>query len=295
MNDYFTYSSTVSEHTRASASDVDALGQAVETGLDKLPDEAVINEDRIGFGTDSGAADAYVVTLPQTVAYTAGLRVRFVAGAANTGASTVNVNSLGVKAIKQANGDALISGDIALDQVVDLTYDGTNFKFVGATNSAVTAAATSATNAATSETNAASSASSASTSATNASTSATNAATSETNAAASAARFETVVDLADGATPALDASLGAIFRLTAAGNRTIAVPTNPTAGQRIVIRHKASGGARTLALNSGAGGFRFGTDITALTETESGKVDYIGCIYDATDNKFDVVAYSKGY
>lgn len=107
--------------------------------------------------------------------------------------------------------------------------------------------------------------------------------------------FETVVDLVDGATPALDASLGSVFRLTAAGDRTIAVPSNPRAGQRITIRHKASGGARTLALNSGAGGFRFGSTITALTATTDTKVDYIDCIYDATDNKWDVVNYVKGY
>ena len=103
------------------------------------------------------------------------------------------------------------------------------------------------------------------------------------------------VTLADGATPALDASLGSTFLLTAAGDRTIAIPSNPQAGQKIVIAHTASGGARTLALNPGTGGFRFGTDVTALTATSSGLTDYIGCIYNATANKFDVIAYSKGY
>jgi hypothetical protein len=101
--------------------------------------------------------------------------------------------------------------------------------------------------------------------------------------------------LTDGATPALDASLGNVFTLSAAGDRTIAVPSNATSGQKIVIRHLASGADRTLALNSGAGGFRFGADITALTATTSAKTDYIGCIYNATDSKWDVVAYVKGY
>jgi hypothetical protein len=109
------------------------------------------------------------------------------------------------------------------------------------------------------------------------------------------ARFATTQTLTDGATPALDASLGSVFRLSAAGDRTIAVPSNATSGQKIVIQHFASGGARTLALNSGAGGFRFGTDVTALTQTTSGKTDYIGCVYNATDSKWDVVAYVKGY
>jgi len=104
-----------------------------------------------------------------------------------------------------------------------------------------------------------------------------------------------VVALTDGVTPALDASLGDVFTLSAAGDRTIAVPTNATNGQRIIIRHLASGGARTLALNSGAGGFRFGSDITALTATASGKIDYIGAIYNGTDSKWDVVSVVKGF
>lgn len=104
-----------------------------------------------------------------------------------------------------------------------------------------------------------------------------------------------VSTLTDGATPALDASLGTIFILVAAGNRTIAVPSNAVSGQKIVIRHNASGGARTLALNSGAGGFRFGSDITSLSATASGKTDYIGCIYNATDSFWDVVGVTKGF
>lgn len=104
-----------------------------------------------------------------------------------------------------------------------------------------------------------------------------------------------VVTLSDGATPALDASLGNTFLLTAAGDRTIAVPTNPTSGQKITIAHKASGGARTLSLNTGAGGFRFGTDITGLTSTTSGLTDYIGAIYNSADSKWDVVSYVKGF
>lgn len=104
-----------------------------------------------------------------------------------------------------------------------------------------------------------------------------------------------VFALTDGATPALDASLGSMFTLDAAGNRTIAVPSNPTSGQKITIRHYANGAARTLALNTGAGGFRYGSDITGLTETASGKKDYIGAIYNSTDSFWDVVSYVKGF
>lgn len=101
--------------------------------------------------------------------------------------------------------------------------------------------------------------------------------------------------LVDGATPALDASLGSVFTLTSTQNPTIAVPTNPTNGQKITIVFTASGANRTLSLNSSAGGFKFGNDITALTATTSGTIDYIGCIYNSTSGFWNVVAYVKGF
>lgn len=106
----------------------------------------------------------------------------------------------------------------------------------------------------------------------------------------------TVVTLTDGASVSLDASLGNHFKLTAAGDRTINAPTNETSGQRIIIEHVASGADRTLTLTTGsAGAFRFGTDITALTLTASGTTDYIGCVYNSADDRWDVVAYVKGF
>jgi hypothetical protein len=104
-----------------------------------------------------------------------------------------------------------------------------------------------------------------------------------------------VIALTDGATVAIDASLGDTFILVALGDRTISVPTNATSGQKIVIRHNASGANRTLTLSTAAGGFRFGTDITALTATTSGKTDYIGAIYNSTSSTWDVVAYARGF
>ena len=107
--------------------------------------------------------------------------------------------------------------------------------------------------------------------------------------------IEAVSALSNTATPALDASLGNIFTLTATTNPTIGIPSNPTSGQKITIRFTASGADRTMSLNTGTGGFKFGTDITALTATTSGTTDYVGAIYNSTSNKWDVVAYAKGY
>jgi hypothetical protein len=108
-----------------------------------------------------------------------------------------------------------------------------------------------------------------------------------------------IVTLIDGASVALDASLGDLFKLVAAGDRTISVPTNkPAAGQtqRIIIMHEASGGARTLSLTVGsAGAFKFGADIASLSVTASGTIDLIGCVYDPDIDRWLVVSISKGY
>lgn len=81
--------------------------------------------------TDSGAADAYVVTLrPVITAYTAGLRILIKASNTNTGTSTLNVNGLGVKTIKKNVSSNLAGGDITSGQVFEVVYDGTNFQLL---------------------------------------------------------------------------------------------------------------------------------------------------------------------
>jgi hypothetical protein len=94
----------------------------------------------------------------------------------------------------------------------------------------------------------------------------------------------------------IDAATGNVFTMTATANRTLGTPTNPTNGQKIIIKFTASGGTRTLTLPTATtGDFAYGSDITVLTSTISGKTDYVGCIYDSTASRWDVVAYSKGY
>lgn len=84
------------------------------------------------YAVDTGAANAYVVTLsPALGAYAAGVLVQFKAANANTTTSTVNVNGLGVKTIKKLDGATdLAANDIKVGQIVELEYDGTNFQMV---------------------------------------------------------------------------------------------------------------------------------------------------------------------
>lgn len=83
------------------------------------------------YAEDSGSTDAYAVTLsPAPSAYTAGMVVNFKANTVNTGACTINVNSLGVKDIKKNTDVDLVDGDIKAGQRVSLIYDGTNFQML---------------------------------------------------------------------------------------------------------------------------------------------------------------------
>lgn len=106
-----------------------------------------------------------------------------------------------------------------------------------------------------------------------------------------------VATLTDAATISLDASLGNHFRVTLAGNRTMAAPTNPTDGQRIAIEViQDATGSRTLTLTTGALGFGFGTDIPSITLTTTANLrDFIECVYNATAQRWYVVRFVKGY
>ena len=61
-------------------------------------------------------------------AYATGQVFTFIAAGANTGATTLNVNSLGAKNIYKSGSVALEAGDIATGQAISVVYDGTQFQ-----------------------------------------------------------------------------------------------------------------------------------------------------------------------
>lgn len=86
--------------------------------------------------TDSGAADAYVLTKirgKSETAYRNGARFRFVPANTNTGASTVNIQGIGSKNIRFSDNSALIAGAIKSGYPCEIYYDSSadNFKLIG--------------------------------------------------------------------------------------------------------------------------------------------------------------------
>jgi len=85
-------------------------------------------------GTDGGSSDDYAISLdpaPTDYDNLIGVPIIFKANTANTGAATLNLNSLGAKAIKKNYNEALANNDIKAGQMVIVAYDGTNFQQLG--------------------------------------------------------------------------------------------------------------------------------------------------------------------
>lgn len=86
----------------------------------------VLTYDYIASATGS---DAYAITVaPAPTAYVTGQKFTFKADVANTGAATLNVNSLGAKTIKKNVTVDLATNDIIANSIVTVVYDGTNFQ-----------------------------------------------------------------------------------------------------------------------------------------------------------------------
>ena len=151
--------------TKARSVDINSLTGAVATAFAALPSDSDLNNGTVNFGVDSGTANTYVVTLPRTpTGYVDGLRVVFTPLNSNTGASTVNVNGLGVKAIRLQDNTATEAGTLVAGIPKTLIYGAALGNFFVEANS-VTSAMTAAAAAAASASAAAGSASTASTAA----------------------------------------------------------------------------------------------------------------------------------
>lgn len=121
----------VARLTLARAEAVNANMAAVVAAFDKMPSETRLKRGTINYaGADTGSINAYLVSLAYSpVSYASGLFVRFSPANTNTGASTINVNSIGAVAIRNYAGGALSGGELVSGAIVDLVYDATNSYF----------------------------------------------------------------------------------------------------------------------------------------------------------------------
>jgi hypothetical protein len=105
-----------------SEGDVRAFGEDIADSF--LNSSSTFQSLTTATGTDTYAVTGYIT------AYAAGFSIYVLFTNANSTVATLNVNSLGAKAIKKNGTTALEAGDIPAGSVKLLIYDGTNFQLI---------------------------------------------------------------------------------------------------------------------------------------------------------------------
>jgi hypothetical protein len=103
-------------------------------------DAATVSQIQSAYGTFltvSGTNTITATVSPSLTAYSAGQMFGFVAANTNSGATTINISSLGAKSIVTPLG-ALNAGDIQSGYFYIIYYDGTNFQLLGISTSLTT-------------------------------------------------------------------------------------------------------------------------------------------------------------
>lgn len=109
-----------------------AQSWAISDLCGNVPTAGMLNQfQQPSVGIDTGAVDGYLVSTPQhqTVYYT-GMPCTFYSLNANTSAvPTLDLNGLGAAAIKNANGSALLSGQLPANTPISVVFNSDDFSW----------------------------------------------------------------------------------------------------------------------------------------------------------------------
>lgn len=102
---------------------------AVAAALTDYARASQVQDGSICYLTSVSGTNTITATAPLSMAaYAAGQALRFIPANTNTGAVTINVNSLGAKAVTKSGAVALEAGDLSTSQIHTIVYDGTRFQ-----------------------------------------------------------------------------------------------------------------------------------------------------------------------
>jgi hypothetical protein len=130
-------STTMTKDGQTTATANIPMGTFKFTGLgvgSAATDSANISQVQSSFGSFLTVAGTDTITAtvsPSLTAYAAGQMFAFVAANTNTGAVTINISSLGAKAITKNGNTALVASDLTANYLFVIVYDGTQFQVVG--------------------------------------------------------------------------------------------------------------------------------------------------------------------
>jgi hypothetical protein len=92
-----------------------------------------VQDSTFQYLTSVAGTNSITATAPISMtALAAGQVFRFIAAATNTGAVTLNINSLGVKSVTKNGTTSLTANDILINSAVQVLYDGTQFQLLNA-------------------------------------------------------------------------------------------------------------------------------------------------------------------
>jgi hypothetical protein len=114
-----------------------ALALACPPAAAQFPDQGTWG------GTSGGSANAQTITIGNWTSNKAGVPLRFIPGAANTGAATLNVSGVGAVALRKQTSAgivALVGGELQTGQIYVVTFDGTFFQLQNASTGGLIAA-----------------------------------------------------------------------------------------------------------------------------------------------------------
>ena len=117
------------------------VGDGSVAGGFALPNAYDVQNGAFNTVNASGTNTLTVTLAPVPAFYTTNMTITFKAAATNTGAVTLNVNSLGAKNIQKASSGALAalsSGDLTIGAFYTVRYDGTQFVLEGGVGGGVT-------------------------------------------------------------------------------------------------------------------------------------------------------------
>ena len=103
-----------------------AVNNVIREIMTAVVNEAVNNACKV-LASVAGTNTITATATPDITAYSTGMLLFFTPANNNTGATTINVDSLGAKSIVKGDGSALVSGDLQASTIHLIVYDGTNF------------------------------------------------------------------------------------------------------------------------------------------------------------------------
>jgi len=131
-NQYYEFDPDFAPGAKVRSDAINLQYQAIQNAFDFMPssNEAITTDTSI-FAPESGAGNAYVVTMPDTrLSNQDGDGVRFFATHANTGPATIDVDGIGAVAFTNWDGSAFVGTEIISGNIYEIRFDAANARFV---------------------------------------------------------------------------------------------------------------------------------------------------------------------